>query len=114
MANLILEFIRKESECYLSLVKRTKELCAGNIRQYVSLLAHLLEKIARDCDDIQYTLWSEFFYYGFLALTNPAPTVRTNGAKMLARLFTDVVVANNEIIGEKLSSLKGVVTDPWW
>lgn len=99
IANIILEFVRKESECYLSLVQRIKELYAGNIRNYVALLAHLLEKIARDCDDITYTLWSEFFYYGFLALNNPAPSVRTNGAKILARLFSDVVVANNEIIG---------------
>lgn len=114
IANLMLEFVRKESECYLSLVQRIKELYAGNIRNYVALLAHLLEKIARDCEDITYTLWSEFFYYGFLALSNPAPSVRTNGAKILARLFSDVVVANNEIIGEKLSALKGIVTDPWW
>ena len=58
MANLILEFVRKESECYLSLVQRVKEVCTGNVRNYVALLAHLLEKIARECDDIQYTLWS--------------------------------------------------------
>jgi hypothetical protein len=58
IANLILEFVRKESESYLSLVQKVKELCGGNVRTYVSLLAHLLEKIARDCEDIQYTLWS--------------------------------------------------------
>lgn len=114
VANLMLEFVRRESECYLSLVQKVKEVCTGNVRSYVALLAHLLEKIARDCEDIQYTLWSEFFYYGFLALNNPAPAVRTNGAKILARLFSDVVVANNEIVGEKLSALKGVVSDPWW
>ena len=50
--------MRKESECYLSLVQRIKELYAGNVRNYVALLAHLLEKIARDCEHIQYTLWS--------------------------------------------------------
>ena len=60
-----------------------------------SLLAHLLERISKECEDIQYTLWSQFFYYGFLALNNPAPSIRTHGAKILARLFSDVVVANN-------------------
>lgn len=114
VANLILEFVRKESECYFSLVQRIKELCAGNIRSYVALLAHLLERIARECEDIQYTLWSEFFYYGFLAINNPAPSVRSHGAKVLARLFSDVVVANNEVVGEKLPALQGLVSDPWW
>jgi hypothetical protein len=98
MANLMLEFVRKESECYFSVIQKSKEICGGSIREYVPLLAHLLERISKECEDIQYTLWSEFFYYGFLALTNPAPSIRTHGAKILARLFSDVVVANNEVV----------------
>ena len=74
---------------------KIKEICNGNIRKYLGLMAPILERISRDCEDIQYTLWSEFFYYGFLGLNNPAPIVRAHGAKVLGRLFTDVVVANN-------------------
>ena len=114
ISQLCLEFVRKESESYFTLVQRVKELTAGDIRFYVSILSHLIEKISRDCEDITYTLWSEFFYYGFLGLNSPAPTVRLHAAKILSRLFSDVVVANNEIINEKLPALSKLVNDPWW
>lgn len=40
--------------------------------------------------------------------------MRVNGAKILSRLFSDVVVANNEIVTEKLGALKNLISDPWW
>lgn len=49
-----------------------------------------------------------------MGLNNPSPSVRVNGAKILSRLFSDVVVANNEIISEKLNALKNLIEDPWW
>lgn len=81
---------------------------------YVSLLALFLERISRDCEDIQYNLWSEFFFYGFLGIGNPSPSVRVNGAKILSLLFSDVVIASNEIVTEKLNALKNLIEDPWW
>ena len=43
-----------------------------------------------------------------------SPTVRANGAKIIAKLFTDLVVASEEIINEKLGALKNLIVDPWW
>jgi hypothetical protein len=77
-------------------------------------MARFIEKIASDCQDIQYNLWSEFYYYGFLALQNSSPSTRVNGAKIVSRLFTDIIIVNNEMISEKLSNLQRLIEDPWW
>lgn len=47
-------------------------------------------------------------------MTSPSTSLRVNGAKIIANLFTDVVVASNDIISEKLGSLCSLVEDPWW
>lgn len=43
-----------------------------------------------------------------------SPSVRVNGAKIISKLFTDLVVAGDDIITDKLVALKNLILDPWW
>lgn len=92
---MILDFVRKESECYFDVIQKVKNYYSGNIRIFSSYLALFIEKIAKECDEIQYNLWSEFFYYGFSAIHNSSPSTRVNGAKIISRLFTDIIIVSN-------------------
>lgn len=40
--------------------------------------------------------------------------MRVNGAKIISLLFTEVAVAGDEIINEKMPILKKLIVDPWW
>jgi hypothetical protein len=42
------------------------------------------------------------------------PTTRVNGSKIIAQLFTEMAVASDEIVNEKMASLKNLISDPWW
>ena len=111
---LCLEFVRPESECYYSLIQKVKEIYAHDSKVYAAYLSRFLEMICRNFEHLQENLWSEFFYYGFMSLNSASPTVRANGAKIIALLFTEVALAGDDIINEKMPVLKKMIVDPWW
>jgi len=37
-----------------------------------------------------------------------------NGGKIISKLFTDVIIVNNDMINEKLPILHKLISDPWW
>ena len=49
-----------------------------------------------------------------MSLNSASPTVRANGAKIIALLFTEVALAGDDIINEKMPVLKKMIVDPWW
>lgn len=47
-------------------------------------------------------------------MNSPSPTLRVNGAKIIGQLFTEIAVASEEVINEKMQALQRLVVDPWW
>lgn len=91
-----------------------KKLYLQEPKTYIAYLARFLEVICKNFETIEENLWSEFFYYGFQSLSNPASSVRVNGAKIISLLFTEIAVAGDDIINEKMAALKRLIVDPWW
>lgn len=45
----MLDFVRKESECYFELVQKVKGIYGGNIKMFSSYMALFIEKIVKEC-----------------------------------------------------------------
>ncbi len=40
--------------------------------------------------------------------------IRSNAAKIISKLFSDVITVNTEIINDKLECLSRLTKDSWW
>lgn len=114
ISSVILEFVKRNSESYFELLQKIKKFYSADLKTFISYITHFLDIICRNSDPIDEKLWNEFFYYGFSSLTSPSPTTRSNGARLISLLFTEVGVASDEVISEKMPALKKLISDPWW
>ena len=110
-----LDFIRPNSQSYyFFLTQKVKKIYSSNLKFYISFLSHFLDSMIKSCQQIGESLWSQFFYYGFSSLNHVSPSTRASGTRIIAQLFSEVAVASDDIINDKMDSFRKLITDPWW